>query len=45
MSTMDLTRRNERGIYPACLRHDGSQRSPKALIGDPRGERGAVSDQ
>jgi hypothetical protein len=37
--------KNFTGFIPAGIRRDGSSRSPKTFIGDPRGERGAVSDK
>jgi hypothetical protein len=40
-----MKRMNFTGFIPARIRCDGSWRSPKTLIGDPRGERGAVSDK
>jgi hypothetical protein len=45
MRTTALTRGNERGLFAARLRHDGPPHPPTALIGGPRGERGAVSDR
>jgi hypothetical protein len=36
---------NDMSFIPARIRCDGSRPSPKTLIGDSRGERGAVSDQ